>query len=105
VVALGATHPLADTPLLRPPDLVGCRLWFAAAGNSPETIGYMRRFAEQFGIPLVTEGQNLGLAEHVWDVLRDDPTLVTIFGPDWPVPADVSVVTSHSIRGRATPGP
>jgi hypothetical protein len=29
----------------------------------------------------------------VWGVLRDDPTLITIFGRDWPVPADASVVT------------
>jgi DNA-binding transcriptional LysR family regulator len=93
VVALGATHPLADAPLLRPQDLGGSRLWFAAAGSSPEMIGYMRRFAEQIGIPLVTEGQNLGLGEYVWGVLRGDPTLVTIFGRDWPVPADASVVT------------
>jgi DNA-binding transcriptional LysR family regulator len=93
VVALGATHPLADAPLLRPQDLGGSHLWFAAAGSSPEMIGYMRRFAEQFGVPLVTEGQNLGLGEYVWGVLRDDPTLITIFGRDWPVPADGSVVT------------
>jgi len=93
VVALGATHPLADAPLLRPQDLGGSRLWFAAAGSSPEMIGYMRRFAEHVGVPLVTEGQNLGLGEYVWGVLRDDPTLITIFGRDWPVPADGSVVT------------
>jgi DNA-binding transcriptional LysR family regulator len=93
VVALGATHPLAGAPLLRPSDLAGSRLWFAAAGSSPEMIGYMRRFAEHVGVPLVTEGQNLGLGEYVWGVLRDDPTLITIFGRDWPVPADGSVVT------------
>jgi len=93
LLALGATHPLAHAALLRQADLDGSRLWVARAGNSPETFGFFRRFAEHFDVALFTEGQNLGIADQLWDVLRHDPTLVTVWGRDWPLPADASVVT------------
>ena len=55
---LGAEHPLADRPMLRPADLRESILW------SPATLGkldFLRRFADHFGIAVEDGAVNLGL--------------------------------------------
>jgi DNA-binding transcriptional LysR family regulator len=90
VVAVSADHRLADAPLLHPADLKPSQLWFPAGGSPTEILGAARRFADHFGIPLDTSGQNLGL-EHAIDQLHRDPRRFALFGGDWPLPADAGV--------------
>ena len=89
-VAVSADHPLADVPLLHPADLRESIFWFPAGGSPAELLGGVRRFADHFGIPVDTSGQNLGL-EHAIDRLRGDPRRFALFGGDWPIPSDAGI--------------
>jgi len=89
-VAVGAEDPLADAPLLRPPDLRQWILWVPAAGSAPEVLGGYQRFADQFAIPMDSSGHNLGL-EGIIGQLRTRPGHFTLLGIDWPIPAQAGV--------------
>ncbi len=89
-VAVSAEHPLADVSLLHPADLRESVMWLPAGGSSAEMLGGFRRFADHFGIPVDTGGQNLGL-EHAIDQLRCDPRRFILFGVDWPIPTDAGI--------------
>jgi DNA-binding transcriptional LysR family regulator len=88
--AVSADHPLAHAPRLHPADLKESLLWMPAAATSTELMGAYRRFAQHFGIPLDSSGQNLGL-EHAIDQLRRDPRRFVLFGSGWPIPSDASI--------------
>jgi DNA-binding transcriptional LysR family regulator len=90
VAAVSAEHPLGDRSLLHPTDLRKSVLWFPAGGSQAELLGVGRRFADHFGIPMDTGGQNLGL-EHLIDQLRRDPRRFALFGGDWPLPAEAGI--------------
>ena len=64
--AVNADHRLADVSLLHPADLAESVMWLPTGGSSAEMLGGFRRFADHFGIPVDTGGQNLGL-EHAID--------------------------------------
>jgi DNA-binding transcriptional LysR family regulator len=89
-VAVGAEDRLADAPLLHPTDLRARILWVPAAGSAPEVLGGYRRFADRFGIPVDTSGQNLGL-EGIIGQLRSRPGRFTLLGVDWPIPAQAGI--------------
>ncbi|MEU4679090.1 LysR family transcriptional regulator [Micromonospora sp. NPDC023737] len=84
---MNAGHPFAGADALRPAELVETGMWLPAAGSPPELLGYYRRFATHFGIPMHTDGPNLGL-EHVIEHLRAFPGLVMVVSMDLPIPAD-----------------
>ncbi|MFD0788401.1 LysR substrate-binding domain-containing protein, partial [Micromonospora azadirachtae] len=84
---MNAGHPFAGADALRPAELVETGMWLPAAGSPPELLGYYRRFATHFGIPMHTDGPNLGL-EHVIEHLRAVPGLVMVVSMDLPIPAD-----------------
>jgi DNA-binding transcriptional LysR family regulator len=90
LVAVSADHRLGDASLLHPADLRESVFWFPAGGTPAELLGAYRRFADHFGIPVDTAGQNLGL-EHAIDQLRCDPQRCTLFGAGWPLPAGAGV--------------
>jgi hypothetical protein len=64
--------------------------WLPTGGTPAELLGFFRRFADHFGIPVDTGGQNLGL-EHAIDQLRCDPRRFALFGGDWPIPTDAGI--------------
>jgi DNA-binding transcriptional LysR family regulator len=89
-VAVSADHPLAEASELRPADLQQSLLWMPTRATPAELLGTYRRFAEHFGIPMDTSGHNLGL-EHAIDQLQRGPRRCTLFGADWPLPADAGI--------------
>jgi DNA-binding transcriptional LysR family regulator len=62
---VGAAHPLAGRSSISPADLAaaGSELWVQDSGTSPEVHGYLRRFAEWFGLPMHRTGSNLGIEQ------------------------------------------
>jgi DNA-binding transcriptional LysR family regulator len=88
--AMRADQPLARAPVLRLADLRDFMLWIPANGSSPELLREYRRFADQFGLRLDTRGHNLGL-EHAIGELRRDPRRFSLFGTDWPIPAEAGI--------------
>ena len=62
---VGAAHPLAGRSSIRPADLAaaGSELWVQDSGTSPEVHGYLRRFAEWFGLRMHRTGSNLGIEQ------------------------------------------
>jgi hypothetical protein len=53
-------------------------------------LGAYQRFADQFGIPVDTSGQNLGL-EGIIGQLRSRPGRFALLGMDWPIPAQAGI--------------
>jgi DNA-binding transcriptional LysR family regulator len=90
VAAVSTEHPLGDRSLLHPADLRESVFWLPAGGTPAELLGGFRRFADHFGIPTDTGGQNLGL-EHAIDQLRRDPRRFALFGGDWPIPTQAGI--------------
>lgn len=88
--AVDAEDPLANASLLRPRDLREWTLWVPAAGSAPEVLGGYQRFADHFAIAVDTSGQNLGL-EGIIGQLRSRPGRFTLFGIDWPIPAQAGI--------------
>ncbi|RAG87485.1 LysR family transcriptional regulator [Streptacidiphilus pinicola] len=63
---LRADHPLARAGQVRPDQLASLRLVLPAAAGR---LDFLARFAEQFGVPLLEGGANLGL-DHLLDRVR-----------------------------------
>ncbi|MFR9722219.1 LysR family transcriptional regulator [Streptomyces sp. MS19] len=80
---LGAGHPLADEPALRPGQLRGGVLWVPGA---LDRLDFLHRFAAHFGIAGRAEGANLGL-DHFLAELVADPRRFSLMPADVPLPA------------------
>jgi DNA-binding transcriptional LysR family regulator len=84
---LGAEHPLAGRPVLRPADLRESILW------SPATLGkldFLRRFADHFGIAVEDGAVNLGL-DHLISHVRADRRRFSLLPADIALPAGAGV--------------
>lgn len=91
-VAMSSAHPLAAAGQLpiRPADLAGGSLYAQHTGSPPELRGYLRRFAEQFGLRLHQAGANLGIDQLLAD-LRSNPACVCLLPIGQELPADAGV--------------
>ncbi|GGR71490.1 LysR family transcriptional regulator [Streptomyces aureoverticillatus] len=81
-VLLGAAHPLAGAPALRPADLRDSVLRYP---GEPARLDFLTRFADHFGIANRVGGPNLGLDPFLTR-LRADPTHFSLFPADAPLP-------------------
>ncbi|TDC24784.1 LysR family transcriptional regulator [Streptomyces sp. 8K308] len=84
---LGAHHPLAAEPALRPRQLRDSVLWTPGALGR---LDFLRRFAERFGIRDHAEGANLGL-DHFLAGLDADPRRFALLPADVPLPEGLGV--------------
>lgn len=79
---LGADHPLAAEPALRPEQLRGSVLW---APGALDRLDFLHQFAERFGIRDRAAGVNLGLAHFLAEVAQD-PRRFSLLPADLPLP-------------------
>ncbi|MEV4755091.1 LysR family transcriptional regulator [Micromonospora sp. NPDC049559] len=79
---LGADHPLAAEPVLRPEQLRGSVLWTPGA---LDRLDFLRHFAAHFGVRDHAEGTNLGL-EHFLAEVAADPRRFSLLPADVPLP-------------------
>ncbi|MEU7277326.1 LysR family transcriptional regulator [Streptomyces sp. NPDC045431] len=86
---LGADHPLAAEPALRPDQLSGSVLW---APGELDRLDFLRRFANRFGIRTSATSVNLGLAHFLAEV-AEGPRRFSLLPADVPLP-DVPGVRS-----------
>ncbi|MFD9941074.1 LysR family transcriptional regulator [Nonomuraea sp. NPDC059023] len=94
-VILGADHPLADTPAIRPEQLRDGVLW---APGALHRLDFLRRFADSFGIRERAEGANLGLDHFLADLAADARRFSLL-------PADVPLPPRPAIRSIPLIGP
>jgi DNA-binding transcriptional LysR family regulator len=83
MAAMGSGHPLAGASVLRPAELRPYGLWLAAPNGPAEMVGWFRRFAEQFRIPLDLSGHHLG-GDDVLEDVQDEALRVALLGADGP---------------------
>ena len=81
---------LARRPVLTPDDLREHNLWWPGQPGSVELTRFVSGYAAFIGVPLSTDGRNLGL-DALIDEIRTDPTTVTVVSTDWPIPADAPI--------------
>ncbi|GAA2229551.1 LysR family transcriptional regulator [Streptomyces indiaensis] len=79
---LGADHPLAAEPAVRPGQLSGGVLW---APGTLDRLDFLHRFARRFGIPTTATALNLGLAHFLAEVVAD-PRRFSLLPADVPLP-------------------
>ncbi|MGW6914301.1 LysR family transcriptional regulator [Kitasatospora sp. NPDC054939] len=79
---LGAGHPLAAEPVLRPAQLRDSVLW---APGALDRLDFLHRFAERFGIRETAAGLNLGLPHFLGEV-AGDPRRFSLLPADVPLP-------------------
>lgn len=79
---LGADHPLAAEPALRPGQLDGSVLW---APGALDRLDFLHRFADRFGIRTRAASVNLGLT-HFLAGLAEDPRRFSLLPADVPLP-------------------
>ncbi|MFJ7338494.1 LysR family transcriptional regulator [Streptomyces sp. NPDC101116] len=79
---LGADHPLAGEPALRPEQLSGGVLW---APGTLDRLDFLHRFARRFDIPTTATTLNLGLAHFLGEVVAD-PRRFSLLPADVPLP-------------------
>ncbi|MCF2532467.1 LysR family transcriptional regulator [Yinghuangia soli] len=79
---VGADHPLAAEPALRPEQLRGSVLWAPA---EPARLDFLHRFADRFGIRDRAASVNLGLAHFLAEVAAD-PRRFSLIPADVPLP-------------------
>jgi DNA-binding transcriptional LysR family regulator len=84
---LSTQHPLADRPVLHPADLRQSVLWSPAALGK---LDFIRRFADEFGIPAEDGTANLGL-DHLIGYIRSGPRRFSLLPADVPLPEDGGV--------------
>ncbi|MGC5014379.1 LysR family transcriptional regulator [Streptosporangium sp. DT93] len=94
-VVLGADHPLADAPEIRPAQLRDSVLW---SPGSLDRLDFLHRFADSFGIRDRAEGANLGLDRFLADLAAGERR----FGL---MPADVPLPAGPAIRSVPLVGP
>lgn len=83
---MSAQHPLAGTGALTTEDLRRTGLWWPLDNSQGELLGFLRRYAAEFGIPIATDGLNLGI-DHLLDAIRTDPVRVALIGTEWRLPS------------------
>ncbi|MFD8235868.1 LysR family transcriptional regulator [Streptomyces sp. NPDC059696] len=79
---LGADHPLAGEPALRPDQLGDGVLW---APGALDRLDFLHRFARRFGIPTTATALNLGLDRFLAEVVAD-PRRFSLLPADVPLP-------------------
>ncbi|MEU8526006.1 LysR family transcriptional regulator [Streptomyces sp. NPDC048629] len=79
---LGAGHPLAAEPVLRPDQLSAGVLW---APGALDRLDFLRRFAERFAVRVTATSVNLGLAHFLGEVAAD-PRRFSLVPADVPLP-------------------
>ncbi|MFC9327569.1 LysR family transcriptional regulator [Kitasatospora sp. NPDC057015] len=79
---LAVDHPLAHRQALRPAELATGRLVLPAAA---ERLDFLRRFAEEFAVPMLPGEANLGF-EHLLARIRSTPGGFTLFPAEMPLP-------------------
>ncbi|SEM48467.1 LysR family transcriptional regulator [Streptacidiphilus jiangxiensis] len=78
---LRADHPLARAEQLRPDQLTALRLILPTSAGR---LDFLARFAEQFGVPMLEGGTNLGL-DHLLERLRSTPDGVVLLPSELPL--------------------
>ncbi|MFE2151823.1 LysR family transcriptional regulator [Streptomyces lavendulae] len=91
---LGADHPLAAEPELRPEQLRGSVLWTPGA---LDRLDFLHRFARRFGVAEHAEGPNLG-PDHFLSGLRGDPRRFTLMPADVPLPRTPGIRSVPLVR-------
>ncbi|MER7480066.1 LysR family transcriptional regulator [Streptomyces sp. NPDC126510] len=79
---LGADHPLAAEPAVRPEQLRDGVLW---APGTLDRLDFLHRFARRFAIPTTATTVNLGLAPFLAEVVAD-PRRFSLLPADVPLP-------------------
>ncbi|MFB7027117.1 MULTISPECIES: LysR family transcriptional regulator [unclassified Streptomyces] len=79
---LGADHPLASEPALRPEQLSDGVLW---APGALDRLDFLHRFADRFGVRDRAASVNLGLA-HFLAGIAEDPRRFSLLPADVPLP-------------------
>lgn len=79
---LGADHPLAAEPALRPDQLRDSVLW---APGALDRLDFLHRFADRFGIRETATSVNLGLAHFLAEVAQE-PRRFSLLPADVPLP-------------------
>lgn len=75
-------------------------LWWPVGPDGQEELtGFLDEFGDRFGIPVATDGVNLGRDELV-SALEADPSRVALYGIDWEIPPDAQL---RVIEMRPTP--
>jgi DNA-binding transcriptional LysR family regulator len=92
---LGADHPLAQAPAIRPAQLRDSVLWTPGALHR---LDFLHRFAESFGLRERAEGTNLGLDHFLADLAADTRRFSLL-------PADVPLPPHPAIRSVPLIGP
>ena len=85
---LAAGHPLAGAEALRPAELASGRLLLPAAA---ERLDFLRRFAEEFTVPMLPGEANLGF-EHLLERVRGTPGGFTLLPAEVPLPVGSGLV-------------
>jgi DNA-binding transcriptional LysR family regulator len=81
---MSVRHAHADAEVLTPEELRSIGLWWPLENSPGELPGFLGRYAAQFGIPIATDGVNLGV-DHFLDALRAHPTRAGLIGSEWPL--------------------
>ncbi|MFD5556383.1 LysR family transcriptional regulator [Streptomyces sp. NPDC127068] len=107
---LGADHPLAAEPALRPEQLGDSVLW---APGSLDRLDFLHRFADRFGIRNTATSVNLGLAHFLAEVVAG-PRRFSLVPADVPLPevpglrsvplVDPTPLYAWSLLWRSGPG-
>jgi DNA-binding transcriptional LysR family regulator len=79
--------PLAARATITPDDLRQHRLWWPMQPGGVELNQFAAAYAESIGVPLSTDGRNLGL-EALVEEIEADPKTVTVVSAEWPIPVD-----------------
>jgi DNA-binding transcriptional LysR family regulator len=85
-VVVSRHHPLARAETITVDDLRGTGLWWPLENSPGEIRGFLHRYSDQFGIPITTDGLNLGI-DHFLDAIRANPLRVALVGTEWPLPS------------------
>jgi DNA-binding transcriptional LysR family regulator len=78
--------PFAAADRLSPAELAPHGLWWPA-GSSPELRAFTDEYAAAFGVPVASDGSNLGLASLVERVATDPPIVAPVVAT-WPIADD-----------------
>jgi DNA-binding transcriptional LysR family regulator len=75
-------HSLAGAASLHPTDLRGSEVWWPVGDTPDEMVDYISRFAEEFGVPVVTRGNAVGALSPA-EALLSSPGQVVLWGSQW----------------------
>ncbi len=97
-VAMPIRHPLAGATVVTIEDLRGTGLWWPLENSPGEVSGFLHSYGDHFGIPITTDGLNLGI-DHFLEAVRVDPVRVALIGYRWSLPShdDIKIVPIRPI--------